>query len=397
MIRLKNKLMYLLSKTINRPKVNDISKLDNLTIKSSKKNMRYLYNSTFNIIYISGEKSGYFRECRLHLNEKNYLFSIIDDFFYFIEDNIVAKQIILKCLTKKKNRKLFYNMGILNDNYSKLNTFFRNKDYDAIGLGECKYKIDEKIIKKFVSFSWGEIYQYRLNNGIKKNSFQMYNSSKCVATRKFSELIGVSELIPQIRYVKLIIDGQIVKYGTFSDIANGVSFENVTEEMKRNLTTHFLKDIHNLQILDILIFEKDHRPGNYKTILNNNKIIGIQAFDNDSPMCFSVNPSISFYTYMHACPLVIKNKVQLKYLDKGVIDNILNLTYQEIRKKMKNDLTFIQILFLWIRTCNFKFAISKSNVILLKDIEWKDEYIKYEITSNVLTYLNLFLTTNKKN
>lgn len=114
-------------------------------------------------------------------------------------------------------------------------------------------------------------------------------------------------------------------------------------------------------------------------------------------MCFSVNPSISFYTYMHACPLVIKNKVQLKYLDKGVIDNILNLTYQEIRKKMKNDLTFIQILFLWIRTCNFKFAISKSNVILLKDIEWKDEYIKYEITSNVLTYLNLFLTTNKKN
>ena len=30
MIRLKNKLMYLLSKTINRPKVNDISKLDNL-------------------------------------------------------------------------------------------------------------------------------------------------------------------------------------------------------------------------------------------------------------------------------------------------------------------------------------------------------------------------------
>lgn len=81
MIRLKNKLMYLLSKTINRPKVNDISKLDNLTIKSSKKNMRYLYNSTFNIIYISGEKSGYFRECRLHLNEKNYLFSIIDDFF----------------------------------------------------------------------------------------------------------------------------------------------------------------------------------------------------------------------------------------------------------------------------------------------------------------------------
>lgn len=51
MIRLKNKLMYLLSKTINRPKVNDISKLDNLTIKSSKKNMRYLYNSTL-ILYI---------------------------------------------------------------------------------------------------------------------------------------------------------------------------------------------------------------------------------------------------------------------------------------------------------------------------------------------------------
>lgn len=36
-------------------------------------------------------------------------------------------------------------------------------------------------------------------------------------------------------------------------------------------------------------------------------------------------------------------------------------------------------------------------IILLKDIEWKDEYIKIEITSNVLTYLNLFLTTNKKN
>ncbi len=396
MVRLKNKLMYILSKTINRPKVNDLSKLNNLTIKSSKKNLKYLYNSTFNIIYVSGEKNGYFRECRVHLNEKDYLFSIIDDFFYFIEDNMDAKQIILKCLQKKKNRKLFFNMGILNDNYSKLNEFFRNKDYYAIGLGECKYKIDENIMKRFVTFSWGEIYQYRLNNGVKKNSFQMYNSSKCVATRKFSELIGASELVPQIRYVKLVIDNHIVKYGTFSDVASGVSFENVTDEMKSNLTTHFIKDIHNLQILDTLIFEKDHRPGNYKTIVNNNKVIGIQAFDNDSPMCFSVNPSISFYTYMHACPLVTKNKVQLKYLDKDVIENILNLTYKKIRKEMKNDLTFIQILFLWIRTYNFKFAISKSNVVLLKDIEWKDEYIKYEITSNVLTYLNLYLTTNKK-
>lgn len=76
-----------------------------------------------------------------------------------------------------------FRMGIVNDNSSKISYFFKSNDISVWGIQELE-NIELSELKDLFQYLWGEIYSYRLNAGLKKGSYQSFNASKSLATKK---------------------------------------------------------------------------------------------------------------------------------------------------------------------------------------------------------------------
>lgn len=399
----KQKILLLLCKTIYKPiQVKEFDKIRSVSVE--RKHIKAIENTTFNVleIDINGNKK-YFRECRLHLPFDKYLKETVEDYFYFYtlnEEFIKNKQKILNIILDKKTIKKIYNMGIVNNPKSLTAKFFIKKDLSILGLEDLS-NIHIRDILDFIQFLWGEVYSYRLNEGVKMGRFQTFNSSKIIAAKKLADLLQLDILIPRVEIVKLIIDDTNVRYGTLMDSANGISPSLLSVSEKLKVTPNFQKQCNSLNILDALMNEKDHRPGNYYVKTKEGKINSLEAFDNDSPMAFFLTKNINLVTYWESGPLINNEGIiSLHQLDKSLAIKIESISKEEIYNNFRGILTKIQIYFLWKRIEKMKTVLKKTielkKSFLFEDKDWNEETITKELNDNNNSYLKIFCKSEKK-
>ena len=289
-------------------------------------------------------------------------------------------------------------MGSLSNEYSKISRFFKDKDFGLIGLNE---PVDEKqasIYSDYAKFIWSEIYNYKLNSDIRKREFQTYNASRSIAFYEVAKLLGLERLIPVTRYCEINGYGDTRRLGALMDEASGIHFDKIAlMDRRRMIHPSLQRDLSDLHILDILCYEKDHRPDNYNVILNEeNKAISISAFDNDSPMSFFLSSNIHFHSYEGCSPLVdSRGLFNRPFIDVGVYEKLLGLKKNELFDSLSPYLTKRQIAFVWKRarklTNSIRKATSKGNCRFLKNDEWSEATVEKELGGDFgFTYLSLF-------
>lgn len=400
-MKIKQSILLLVCKTIFKPlSYKTIKEEEKYLIES--KDMSLIKNTTFNLYRLNiSNQIYYFREIRKHSNFKSYLKELLNDYFYFCNPTSSLKsqqdKIYSKLCSKRVIKKI-YNMGIVNDISSKIYIYLQNKDRNIFSLNDLK-DVNDNDLKDLFQFLWGEIYSYRLNNGVKKNFYQTFNSSKILATKRLADLIGLNELIPDVKMVKLIIDNKIIKYGTMMNSAKGISPCCIDSIEVKNITPELQRQCISLHLLDCLSYEKDHRPGNYNVLIKNNKLTSINAFDNDAPLTFFISSNINMVSYLNSCPFVDNNNlINLEHIDYNLANRIIKIDKNEIYLCFENILSKIQIEFLIKRIYKMKkaiiYTVKEKKDFLLKKNEWTNCILEQEIKSGKNTYLKILINNS---
>ena len=403
-MNIKQKILYVLCRTVYRAP-NYVDSMEMVQKNVNLDQIATIWNTTVNVIKITENENCYFRECRKQEKFSVYLMGLLKDYFYFMPQDALSekqKQVLTQALLNKTTQKKLYKMGSVNDTSSRVSKFFKQKDLDVIGLSELKINFTISEITDFVQYLWGEILSYRLNGGIKQNHYQTFSSSRVIATKKLADLLGIGYLIPDVSYGILSIDGQENKVGTFMLEAKGISPVSLTKKQRKKVAPSFQRNCSDLNILDAICYEKDHRPGNYNVLIDKDGLItGLQAFDNDCPLTFFLTSSIKHVSYWGSTSLVDSTgKISLPFMSKKVAKRILELEYFEVKNILKNILSELQIYCLWRRIVKMKKAISKTYQerpdFLLENNEWSDETLKIELEQkNYNGYLNIFCNSDK--
>ena len=359
-------------------------------------------HSTFKVykIIIDG-RNYYFRQIKVHTTFKYFIKNILDDYYLFYQlDNkmIKNKTLLYKVLLSKKTLKKIFYMGKVYDKNSKIYNFFNTVDYNIFYINELKVVGDKNILNLF-QFIWGEVLLYRLNLGVKNNCYETFNSNKEIATKKMASILGISNLIPNIKLVKLVIDDNIIKYGTLMDEVQGTSPLDIASDDKKNFSYNFINDCINLNILDAINCEKDHRPDNYLVLYKNGKINSLQSFDNDSPASFGFSSNINLRSYYGSGPLINNyGLINYKQIDKCLFNNIMSVSKKDLYLLFDTELTFIQKKFLWKRLSKMKKVLIKSYNNGLQLINNKTKFIFSDNWNNNFTsYLDIFINFNNEN
>lgn len=404
-MNIKQNLLYFLCKTIYKPlpiEANDVKRI----ISVEYKNLLIEKNTTFNICKLNIQnKEYYFRECKKHVEFEEYLGNLIDEYVDSLKDNNSLKIEIVKVrsiLMKQDVMNKLFRMGIVNDNSSKISYFFKSNDISVWGIQELE-NIELSELKDLFQYLWGEIYSYRLNAGLKKGSYQSFNASKSLATKKIADLLGLGYLIPETELVKLVFPDGNEKIGTLMSAVIGVAPKKMSYAEKQKITPKFQRDCNSLNVLDAICHERDHRPGNYFVRLNSKgEVDSLEAFDNDAPMTFFLTSNINLVTYWESSSLLLSDgTLNLKHVDKKLSQKILELKDEEIVDSLKMILSKIQIWFVCKRIHKMqktiKHTMQKSDDFFISDTEWNKKTIMEELGDDKInSYLKIFCMSSLK-
>lgn len=67
--------------------------------------------------------------------------------------------------------------------------------------------------------------------------------------------------------------GKKNKVGTFMLEAKGISPVSLTKKQRKKVAPSFQRNCSDLNILDAICYEKDHRPGNYNVLIDKDGLI----------------------------------------------------------------------------------------------------------------------------
>lgn len=364
------------------------------TIRCARDQVSMLTDSTNNVIRVALHgKVYFFRECKKRLKIEDFVREQVDCYYDCCgRGHHDEKNAVLASLADKRNLSRFADMGMTNDLHSGAYRFCMYGSGKDVGL-EIENTEQIEHLKDLVQFVWGDLYAYMLNNGLRKGCYQTYNAVRSIATYRMARLLGLERLIPRTEYAKLCIDDATPLFGTIMDCALGVCLEQSTPDERSKMVSPMLqRDLMNLNCLDAICTERDHRLGNYNVVLENGIAQGIAAFDNDSPRSFSLG-GISFATYKGCAPIVKGNKFNRPFVDAAFAEKLNHLTYKLVRDEMCDLLNVWQIAALWRR-------IKKLDKILMRvpgraklgESDWSSDTIKEEISGKFgKTYLMHFV------
>lgn len=118
-------------------------------------------------------------------------------------------------------------------------------------------------------------------------------SRRNVATSRMASLLGLEELIAKSQTVDITDEatGRLIR-GNLMDQAEGIEYANVWEDLiNGRVTSSFLRDVTNLQVLDVLCGQLDRHGGNMMYKVENGNITGVQGIDNDA--AFDTNVDVA--------------------------------------------------------------------------------------------------------
>ncbi len=391
---IKKRLLHTACNTVLSPKSFFVIPDGVREIHCRKEEWHFLTETSNNVCRIEiGGKRLFFRECKIHKEIHVYVEDEIDFYYTHLKSDRAEDRAFIKSkLSDRANFKKFVNMGMVNDKSSGAYRFCMDGCASCIGLDGMASDMTERV-KDFVQFIWGDLFVYQLNGGLKIGGYQTYNALRSIATYRMARLLGLGDMIPKTEYAKLFIDGNFACFGTVMEEAPGFSAEEMDEKTSAALASPALQRfLNNLNVLDVLCLEKDHRPGNYYVTADAGKATGVCAFDNDSPNSFGIG-GISFCTYVGCSPWSLRGRINRPYVDADTAERIMKMTADDVQRAFCDLLNTYQMMTL-------KGRLRKVQKILAEMPErrrigkeaWSEDTMKEELSGDYgKTYLAKFL------
>lgn len=357
-----------------------------------------LLNSSNNVFRIETDgKVLYFRECKTHKEIHAYVADEIDFYYSILRPELQEDRLFVeKKLSDKRKFKLFINMGMTNDMSSGAYHFCMGDGGEYIGLDGASPAQEERL-KDFVQYIWGNLFAYTLNSGIKIGHYQTYNACRSIAFRRMAELLKVENLIPPTYYAWLHIDRVGDLFGTVMEQAPGECMDDEDNKRRKEVCSPALqRSLAQLNLLDVLCQEKDHRIDNYHVVIENGYASYVTAFDNDSPASFGVG-GITFTTYMGCSPWAYGKKLNRPYVDKTLADAVMQIDDKTLRQSMNGLLNCFQMAALRKRIKKVKTVLaSAEDSVMLRKEQWSKDTISKELSGEYgETYLSKFVQEHK--
>jgi len=361
-----------------------------------EKNIKFYADTPNTIIYFNnGYEEGFFRECRLHDTPVKYVKKLIDDYcrYVFVNANSEeCKQIITNQLSNKANFYKFFNMGAGTASYSRISKYRKNLDSDLVGLKGKNPKWFEDQILQLLQFIWGPLDEYRYNRFLSIGEYHVYNSSRSMITKIIADNLASSHIIPETYYAWLQFNG-IKRFGVVEKPANGINpLEN--DISKFMIAGSFQRDLFLLNMIDVICYQRDHRPGNYFVEVANDEIIHVSAFDNDCPTTLAPTCSLKIVPYVGGDYIEKNGYLNRPYIDEEFYNALIRMSDEKINIITDGYISSMQKKALKVRILKLKRLLSKSineqNAILLKKEMWSSDTIDVENSKYGDTYFNHF-------
>ena len=396
--RVKKILLPIVCKTLLAPKSFFSPPSHVRKIECTKQDVTLMTQTSNNVFCVRvGGETLYFRECKVHKKIRKYVQDDID-FYYgqLCPEHIEDKHFVEMCLLDRRNFKRFIHMGITNDTSSGAYQFCMGRGGEHVGLPGATPPQEERL-RAFVQFIWGDLFAYTLNSGVKIGQYQIYNAVRSMAWYRLAGLFETSWMIPKTEYALLCIDGQPDMFGTVMEHAPGVCMEKMPVAARKQVCSPALqRELNNLNLLDVICMEKDHRVGNYHVMLDGGRAVSVVAFDNDSPNSFGIG-GISFSTYIGCSPWALRGHMNRPYVDRTLAAHVLEMDEKELQKSLSDLLNACQLFALKRRIRALKKILASiSEDQCLSEEQWGEATIQEELSGQYGdTYLVKFLQEQK--
>ena len=371
-----------------------------LTDRFADAECEYILNYTSNVIKISENGVQYFfKEARVREKRLDtYIFKSVDTFFDEIATSPSLKRRVLDSLGKRKNLRRLVNMGYKNARGDRLHRYLVCGNEAILGLPKPMTESDRREIRLFVFYMYGEIQNWFYNVDVKAGQLQTFSAVRALATQELARLLGLSELIVRCDFVKLCLNGRI-KYGVLSERASGDTLTSLPySERARLVTPHLLRSLTNLNLIDVISGDNDHRVGNYHVDMSAPSDAScVRSYDNDSPDSFGCLASIRGRNIIGCSSFLDRaGRVNRAHLDKAPTLALLSIKKEQLLR-FSPYLSSVSRRFLWLRICRARRAILKTlhlrEDFLLDRDEWKEDHIKLDLSSKYgKTYLKSLLS-----
>ena len=350
-------------------------------IHCDERDIFLMTDTSNNVFRVRAEgKNLFFRECKIHQSIHQYVMEEVLFYYTHLCPELAEdRYFVEKALAERNNFHKFVNMGMINNTSSSAYQFCMGRGGTFVGLQGATPEQEERL-KSFVQFIWGDLFSHTLNNGVPKGGYQTYNAVRSIAFRRIAELLNVEYLIPRTEYAEMLIrDGRRL-FGTIMEEAPGICMEkSCLEERQAVCSPALQKALNELNLLDVICREKDHRVGNYHVIVENGKAVSVVAFDNDSPSSFSLGGS-SFKTYMGCSPWEINGNMNRPYVSREMAEHLMKLDLKDIDEKLKDLLNPLQRLALKCRIKSVKKVLAKTETERwLSEDQWCKETVEEEL------------------
>ena len=213
-----------------------------------------------------------------------------------------------------------------------------------------------------------------------KYKYQTYNACSSMAEEKVARLLGIDRLLTHSYFCRVKVDGRKEIVGTMASFAKGVGVQELKDNYQEVFTPELVKELSNLNIIDVICYEKDHRPDNYHIVLDKKgRAVSICSFDNDTSWSFSPYGSAMFKTYSGASAFVKNGVINRPLLDNDVCCRLLNLTQYDIENNLNDFIEENQVKACWRRIKTIQQAIKNTH---FQHDQWDDEIMKLELSGN---------------
>ena len=283
-----------------------------------------------------------------------------------------------------RQNEIEYNLNTTNNTIKTPKGFFR------ICFEHCTYKEYIEILSNF-NHSVPENqrpkrgYDFFINKGLRdwrlndsRYTYQTYNVCSSACEELVARMLGIERLLTQSFFCRIKVEGLPELIGAMSSVAEGVDVRELKDNYQQVLTPNIAKDLTNLNIIDTICYEKDHRPGNYHVVLDDKgKAVSICSFDNDSPWSFSPFGGASFETYAGASILIKNGVINRPLIDENVSVKLQNLTQKEVYETLGVYLRENQLKACWKRISAIRRAISRTQ---FDQVGWTADILEKELS-----------------
>lgn len=360
----------------------------------------YLINHTSNVIKISQDGTHYFfKEAKRRPRSlRDCVDQSIDCFFEEIVHNPSLKDRTLASLQCKTHFNRLVRMGSKSVRTHRLHRYLTDGNEALLGLPAPDSEQEKAQLRMLVFYLYGELQNWFCNAGVKAGELQTFCAVRALGTQELARLLGLEELIVRCDFVKIELSGK-VRYGVLSQQAAGEPLTDCPcEQRARSMTPQLLRALTNLNLLDVLSHDNDHRVGNYFVLANDaSEYCAVLSYDNDSPDTFGMSCSVRFSNLLGCSPFLDgKGMINRPFLDQKAAQALLHLEKSHL-KALSPYLGRLQLCALWLRIRQVKKAIIKTQAsrpdLLLEQDQWGHEQIRQELSGKYgKTYLASLLT-----